>query len=237
MHAIAVQLAPILGAEKSKVPFYIAGGLLVAWALFVSLGIGARRSDFPEGLPQQRAVIAITAALVLAAVATAVITSGGATSSEAAAGAAAQTQTSAGAGGSEAPASAQTSTSSQTSASPKTSATGSAPKATTGTPAPASSPAAHASSLKLAADSGGQLSYDTKQLSATAGSVTIAFANASPLPHNLTIAQGSTVLGATPTFAGGAKSLHLALKAGKYTFYCSVPGHRQAGMEGTLTVS
>jgi plastocyanin len=229
MHTIAVQLAPVLGAEKSKVPFYIAGGLLVAWALFVSLGIGARRSDFPANLSEQRAVLAVTAVLVLAAVATAVITSGAATSSQAAAGAPAQT--SAGSTGAEAPAETQTSTSTQSTAA------GSAPKATTGTPAPASSPAARASSLKLAANPGGQLSYDTKQLSAKAGSVKIAFTNGAPLEHNVTIAQGSTVLGATPTFAGGAKSLSLTLKPGKYTFYCSVPGHRQAGMEGTLTVS
>jgi len=43
MHAAVLQLAPILGAEKSKVPFYIAGGVLVAWALIVSLGLGMRR--------------------------------------------------------------------------------------------------------------------------------------------------------------------------------------------------
>jgi plastocyanin len=67
--------------------------------------------------------------------------------------------------------------------------------------------------------------------------VTIAFSNSSPVEHNLTVAQGSAVLGATPTFTGGSKSLSLKLKPGKYTFYCSVPGHRQAGMEGTLTVS
>ncbi len=40
MHTLAVHLAPILAAEKSKAPFFIAGGLLVAWALFVSLAIG-----------------------------------------------------------------------------------------------------------------------------------------------------------------------------------------------------
>ncbi|HWD11638.1 MAG TPA: plastocyanin/azurin family copper-binding protein [Solirubrobacteraceae bacterium] len=231
MHTIAVQLAPVLGAEKSKVPFYVAGGLLVAWALLVSLGIGVRRPDFPANLTQQRALLAVTAVLVLAALATAVLTSGGATSSQAAAGAPAQSQTSAGPGGAEAPAS------SQGIASSPSTATTTAPRATTGTPAPASSPAAHASALKLAADPGGQLSYNTKRLSAKAGGVTIAFTNASPLEHNLTIAQGSKVLGATPTFAGGVKSLKLTLKPGSYTFYCSVPGHRQAGMEGTLTVS
>jgi uncharacterized cupredoxin-like copper-binding protein len=53
----------------------------------------------------------------------------------------------------------------------------------------------------------------------------------------VTIAEGSKVLGATPTFAGGSKTLTLKLRPGKYTFYCSVPGHRQAGMEGTLNVS
>ena len=53
----------------------------------------------------------------------------------------------------------------------------------------------------------------------------------------MTIAQAGTVVGATPTFTGGSKSLTLTLKPGTYTFYCSVPGHRQAGMEGTLKVS
>jgi plastocyanin len=235
MHTIAVQLAPVLGAEKSKVPFYIAGGLLVLWALFVSLGIGARRPDFPTGLTEQRGVMAVTAVLVLAAVATAVITSGGATSSEAAGGARAQGSTPS--APAEAPASTQAPASTPAPTASQPGGAGTTPKATTGTPAPASSPAARGSSLKLAADPSGQLSYDTKQLSAKAGNVTIAFANASPVEHNVTIVQGSKVLGATPTFVGGAKSLRVQLAPGKYTFYCSVPGHRQAGMEGTLTVS
>ena len=62
-------------------------------------------------------------------------------------------------------------------------------------------------------------------------------ANMSPLEHNVTVAEGTKVLGATPTFKGGAMTLTLKLKPGKYIFYCSVPGHRQAGMEGTLNVS
>jgi uncharacterized cupredoxin-like copper-binding protein len=44
------------------------------------------------------------------------------------------------------------------------------------------------------------------------------------------------VLGSTPTFQGGSKTLTVSLKPGTYKFFCSVPGHRQAGMEGTLTV-
>jgi plastocyanin len=35
---------------------------------------------------------------------------------------------------------------------------------------------------------------------------------------------------------GGAQSKKIDLKPGKYTFYCDIPGHRAAGMEGTLTV-
>ena len=81
------------------------------------------------------------------------------------------------------------------------------------------------------------MAYDTKQLSTQAGSVTITFENASPLEHNVTVAQVRKVLGVTPTFTKGTRSVTLNLKPGTYTFYCSVPGHRQAGMEGTLKVT
>jgi plastocyanin len=98
-------------------------------------------------------------------------------------------------------------------------------------------PATGSSSLSLEANKEGQLAYDTKSLSAKAGKVSIAFANASPLPHNVTVESSSgEKVGATPTFAGGSKTLAVTLKAGTYKFFCSVPGHRQAGMEGTLTV-
>ena len=104
--------------------------------------------------------------------------------------------------------------------------------------APSMAPAASATTkLKLAANPAGQLAYDTKQLSAKAGTVTIEMANMSPIEHDVAIAQGSTVAGQTPVFTGGSKTLTLNLKPGTYSFYCTVPGHRQAGMEGTLTVS
>jgi hypothetical protein len=77
MHAAVLQLAPILGAAKSKVPFYIAGGLLIGWALVLSLGLGLRKPDFPGSVAGQRAVIAVTVVLVAATMTMAVVTSGG----------------------------------------------------------------------------------------------------------------------------------------------------------------
>jgi plastocyanin len=228
MHTLATQLAPILAAEKSKVPFYVAGGLLVAWALFVSLALGMRRPRFPGNETGQRGVIAISAVLVLAVVVTAVTTSGGSTA------------------GAESHSAAAPATSSSTESAPppassapaQSSSAAQPPAKSGGAPAPAAAAKPESkTSLKLAADPGGLLSFDTKQLSATSGAVSIAFTNASQLEHNVAVAQGTTVLGTTPTFAGGSKTLLLNLKAGTYTFYCSVPGHRQAGMEGTLKVS
>jgi plastocyanin len=221
MHTLALQFAPVLGAEKSKVPFYIAGGLLVAWALIVSLVLGMRRPDFPGDGSGERVVIGITVVLVLAAVSMAVATSGGEESSAATAPATPVATTSA-----EAPAAA-TAPPTATSGSPGTPA---AP------PAPINSSAAP-TLLALQAAPSGELKYNTKQLAAKAGQVTIVMANMSPEEHNVTVAQGSKILGATPTFVGGTKRLTLTLKPGTYTFYCSVPGHRQGGMEGTLSIS
>jgi plastocyanin len=112
--------------------------------------------------------------------------------------------------------------------------------ATTSTSAASSGGAAAGASTTLAdsADPSGALKFTKSTLTAKAGTVTIDFTNASPLAHNFTVQQGTSgpVVGATPTFMGGTKTLTLKLKAGTYTFYCSVPGHRAAGMQGTLTV-
>jgi len=223
MHTAAVYLAPILGAEKSKVPFYVAGGLLVVWALTVSLGLGLRKPDFPGSLSGQRAVMAVTGVLVLAAVLTAVITASPPAKAVAVKPVVYAPPTA------EVPGAPPSAAATSPARAPSTSA-GS-------TPAAAPTRAGTSSSLTLAANPSGLLSYNTKALSAKAGNVTITMANMSPLEHNVTIAEGSTILGATPTFKGGSRTLTLKLKPGTYTFYCSVPGHRQAGMEGTLSVS
>jgi plastocyanin len=126
------------------------------------------------------------------------------------------------------------------SSSNSSSATTSAPAAagttssTASIPAPASGGAT--SSLSLAADPSGQLKFDKSSLTAKAGKVSIDFTNKSPVAHDVTIESSGSVLGATPTIESGSKTLSVTLKAGTYKFYCSVPGHRQAGMEGTLTV-
>jgi len=111
-----------------------------------------------------------------------------------------------------------------------------APKiaATGGTAAPR---AAGGAPLALAADPGGALKYDKKTLSAKAGKVTIDFTNASQIGHDVTIAKGPTKLAGTKVITNSKATLSVPLKPGQYVFYCSVPGHRQAGMQGTLTVT
>jgi plastocyanin len=118
---------------------------------------------------------------------------------------------------------------------PTTTAAATTPPATTSsstTAAPAAS-----SSLSLAANPEGQLKYNTSTLTASAGKVSIDFTNTSPLAHNVTVESSAhAMVGATPTFQNGSKKLTLDLKPGTYKFFCSVPGHRMAGMEGTLVV-
>jgi plastocyanin len=95
--------------------------------------------------------------------------------------------------------------------------------------------AAASTTLKLAADPT-QIAFDTTSLSAKAGKVTIDFTNPSALEHNVAIEQGGKVVATTPTFAEGEQSVSADLAPGTYTFLCTVPGHAEAGMEGTLTV-
>jgi plastocyanin len=131
--------------------------------------------------------------------------------------------------------SSSTSTSSSSSSSSSTPA--STPAATTSATSSTPAPASSGQTLALEANKEGQFKFMPATLSATAGKATINFTNQASVEHNFTLASASgAVVGATPTFAGGSKTLAVTLTPGTYKFYCTVPGHRQAGMEGTLVV-
>jgi plastocyanin len=89
--------------------------------------------------------------------------------------------------------------------------------------------------LALAADPSGGLSFDKKTLTAKAGKVTIDFTNDSSTPHAVAV-EGNGLDKDGKTITQGKDSLTVTLKKGTYEFYCPVDGHRQAGMEGKLTV-
>jgi plastocyanin len=92
--------------------------------------------------------------------------------------------------------------------------------------------------LKLSADPSGALSYDTDQLSAKTGPVTVDFDNPAAVSHDVAVEDsGGSELGVSDLIAESKTTLQLSdLKPGTYTYFCTVPGHREGGMEGTLTV-
>jgi plastocyanin len=93
------------------------------------------------------------------------------------------------------------------------------------------------SAVKFEADPEGQLAYTTTEATAKAGKVTVEFNNPQGLTHDVAIESSSgEEVGKTELIAEGSDSTTVNLKPGTYHFYCTVPGHREAGMEGTLTV-
>jgi plastocyanin len=105
----------------------------------------------------------------------------------------------------------------------------------------AGKPAVEASgTLEIDADPSGQLAYVTTKATAKPGPVTIKMANKSGTLHNIALQQGTgpsgPVLGAGKIVPNGISSFTATLKPGTYTYFCQVPGHRAAGMAGTLTV-
>ena|SRR5215210_4244899 len=89
--------------------------------------------------------------------------------------------------------------------------------------------------LSLAADPGGALKFDKTELTAKAGKVTIDLDNPAAIQHAVEI-EGNGVEAESDTVTDAKTSVSADLKAGTYEFYCPVPGHREGGMEGTLTV-
>jgi plastocyanin len=102
---------------------------------------------------------------------------------------------------------------------------------------PRGEPAAPAGGTTVEADPGGAPVFRPEELRAEAGRVALELVNLSATPHALCVEsaeQGG--LGCTGTFSGDRSTLKLRLEAGRYTFFCSVAGHRDAGMEGTLVI-
>jgi mono/diheme cytochrome c family protein len=95
---------------------------------------------------------------------------------------------------------------------------------------------ARAGKLTIPADPNGQLLYTFKDAQSEPGQLQIDSPNESPTPHNIAL-EGGGVNELGPVIQNGAvSSIDVTVNAGEYTFYCSVQGHREGGMEGTLTV-
>ncbi len=92
-------------------------------------------------------------------------------------------------------------------------------------------------SFAVAADPSGQLAYTETEISVPTGSVTVDFENPSSTPHDVVVedADGNELM-RTEEISESAVTATAELEPGTYTFFCSVPGHREGGMEGTLTV-
>jgi plastocyanin len=175
----------MFAAAPSKVPYYIAGGVLALWAVVLAVW-GISHAEFPGSQGRGRLVMFTSFVLVVATMAAAVLTGG--------------------------------------------------KPAEKGAKAAVATPRATGRALELVADPSGALRFDKTRAAVLAGRVTVRFRNPSTVEHNVTIAQGSRRLGATKTITGSTTTLALQLPPGNYVFFCSVPGHRQSGMEGTLIV-
>jgi plastocyanin len=175
----------MFAAAPSKVPYYIAGGLLALWAVLLAVW-GISHAEFPGSQGRGRFVMLTSFVLVVATMTAAVLTGG--------------------------------------------------EQAEEGAKSADATPRAIGRALELAADPSGALRYDKNRAAVLAGRVTVRFRNESTVEHNVTIAQGSRRLGATKTITGATTTLALELPTGNYVFFCSVPGHRESGMEGTLIV-
>lgn len=123
----------------------------------------------------------------------------------------------------------------QTNAQGQTISTPSASASTGGAAAAGCGKATCTTTLKIETDPI-NLAYVETSLSAPAGKITIVMTNQSPIQHNVAIDAPGAVQGKIVN-KGGVSTATATLKAGTYQYYCQVPGHRAAGMQGTLTVN
>lgn len=97
---------------------------------------------------------------------------------------------------------------------------------------PASGPGG---ALALAADPEA-LQFDKAQLSSKPGEVTIEFTNPAQIEHDVAILRSDEELAKSDLISEGETSVSAELGPGEYTFICTVPGHAESGMQGTLAV-
>ena len=103
--------------------------------------------------------------------------------------------------------------------------------------AKSNSAAGNSSTLSLSADPSGALKFNKKVLSTKSGAVTINMKNPASIPHGIAVEGNGVDKDGQPVTSGGTSTVSVTLKPGKYTFYCPVDSHKQAGMQGTLTVT
>jgi plastocyanin len=91
--------------------------------------------------------------------------------------------------------------------------------------------------LTLSSPADGSLVFEPTELSAAAGLIAIEYENPAAVPHNVAIEAEGETLGESETVTGGdLATVEAELEPGEYVFFCAVPGHREAGMEGSLTI-
>ena len=90
--------------------------------------------------------------------------------------------------------------------------------------------------LAVSAVPDGSFAFEQTSLEAAAGQATIEFENPASLGHDLCLEQDGSEVGFTEVISDDSTTLEADLEGGEYTYYCSVAGHREGGMEGTLTV-
>ena len=97
-------------------------------------------------------------------------------------------------------------------------------------------PAAEVGGLRVSADRGGRLAFSPGSLETSAGTVTIEMDNPAPIRHSVAIKGNGVEVEGQSVNPGGTSTVSADLETGVYEFYCSVLGHREGGMSGTLTV-
>jgi plastocyanin len=197
--------------------FFVVGGLLVLAAVVVSF-FGIRRSDsFPANRGVLLGVIALFVAIVGTTMAFAIVKSVDEQNKR-----------------NDELAKEEPSNSGE--AQPAT--PGGQPQASSGGNQQAPQTTGATETLDVASPSDGSLVFQPNGLQAQPGNVQITYDNPSPVPHSIAVATANgNVIGQVQPFTASKQTLSLNdLKPGKYVFYCTVPGHREAGMQGDLTV-